>query len=184
MKRLFMFLLSAVLTVTSAAPVWASTAKCHELVMSYILADQDKPTEPGDYLYHEDGTAHRLIATTGYCMGTHGSHGDKMEKGMVAYTPESYGYCMEAYKAIETDEGYKLGEFIGLYEIRDCGYGRKVKKTDKAEQIKSRVTSKPIQGTIEAGLSADFRFDNLAECKEWMKDTGGMIFIRLIPAKG
>lgn len=181
MKRLAIVVLLSALMVT---PCYGSTANCHELVMSYVVHDQDPPQKAGDYLFHEDGTSHKLVETTGYFQGKYGSHGDKVRVGHVAYVPELYGYCMEAYKAIETDEGYKLGEFIGLYEIRDCGYGRKVKKTDKAEQIKSRVTSKPIQGTIEAGLSADFRFDNLAECKEWMKETGGMIFIRIIPAKG
>lgn len=175
-------ILSAVILMSQ--PVWASTANCHKLVMSYILADQDSPQKAGDYLFHEDGTSLKLVETTGYFQGEYGSHGDKVRVGHVAYMPELYGYCMAVYKAIETEEGYKLGEFIGMYEIRDCGYGRKVKKTDKAEQIKSRVTSKPIQGTIEAGLSADFRFDNLAECKEWMKETGGMVFIQIVPGKG
>lgn len=179
MNRLFMFLLSAVLTVTSAAPVWASTAKCHELVMSYILADQDKPTEPGDYLYHEDGTAHRLTATTGYCMGTHGSHGDKMRTGYVAYTPESYGYAMMIYEAVETDDGYELGDFIGLYEIKDTGYGKATGTGKSAVR-----TDKKSRGTIEAGLSVDAYQPTLAECRQWMKQTKGMIFIQLVPAKG
>lgn len=116
--------LTILLSAALVTPCYGSTANCHELVMSYVIADQDPPQEPGDYLYHEDGTAHRLTATTGYFVGTHGSHGDKMEKGMVAYTPESYGYCMEVYKAEETENGYRLGDFIGLYEIKDTGYGK------------------------------------------------------------
>lgn len=159
--------------------VQASTEKCHELVMSYILADQNPPQESGDYLYNEDGTVHRLTATTGYCQGTHGSHGDKMQRGYVAYTPESYGYCMEIYKAEQTEEGYKLGDFIGLYEIKDTGYGKST-----GAGTSSVRADKRYKGTIEAGLSVDNYFPTYSECKDWMKETQGMIFIRLIPAKG
>lgn len=176
MKRLALTLLLSAALVT---PCYGSTANCHELVMSYVIADQDPPQEPGDYLYHEDGTAHRLTETTGYYMGSHGSHGDKMEKGMVAYTPESYGYCMEVYKAEETENGYRLGDFIGLYEIKDTGYGK------STGQGKSSVRAdKTSRGTIESGLSCDIRFDTYSECKKWMESTNGMVFIRLIPAKG
>ena len=176
------FLTVIVAITLLSTPCYAET--CHDLAMSYIIHDQDPPTEPGDYLYHEDGTKHKLTETTGYCMGTHGSHGDKMKVGYVAYTPETYGYCMEIYQAIETDEGYKLGPYLGLYEIRDCGYGRRIKESDQAEQIQSRVTSKSVQGTIEAGLSVDRYAPTYAECKEWMQETNGMIFIRIIPGKG
>lgn len=176
MKRLALtILLSAALTV----PCYGSTANCHQLVMSYILADQDKPTEPGDYLYHEDGTAHRLTETTGYCMGTHGSHGDRMKTGYVAYTPESYGYCMMIYKAEPTDEGYELGDYIGMYEIRDTGYG---KATGTGKSVVR--ADKNSRGTIEAGLSVDAYHPTLAECRQWMKQTNGMIFIQLVPGKG
>lgn len=183
-------IMAAALTVSNACPVYASMADCHDLVMSYIIADQDPPQEPGDYLYHEDGTAHRLTETTGYCQGTHGSHGDKMRTGYVAYTPESYGYCMEIYKAVETDEGYKLGDFIGLYEIRDCGYGkptgegRSAVRKDKNKNTSAGSMPYQGRGTIESGLSVDRYAPTLSECKKWMEETGGMIFIRLIPAKG
>lgn len=170
-------ILSAVILISQ--PVWASTANCHRLVMSYILADQDKPTEPGDYLYHEDGTAHRLTETTGYCMGTHGSHGDKMRTGYVAYTPESYGYCMMIYKAVETEDGYELGDYIGLYEIKDCGYGKST-----GEGKSSVRADKKSRGTIEAGLSVDAYHPTLQGCREWMKETGGMVFIQIVPGKG
>lgn len=178
-KKIVSILLAASISIGSICPVWASMEDCHELVMSYIYADQDAPQEAGDYLYHDDGIAHRLTETTGYCMGTHGSHGDRMRKGMVAYTPESYGYCMEVYKAEVTENGYQLGEFIGLYEIKDTGYGK------STGQGKSTVRAdKKSRGTIESGLSCDMRFDTYSECKKWMKETQGMIFIRIIPAKG
>lgn len=176
-SRYFVILLLSMVLMTT--PCYGSTANCHQLVMSYVLADQDPPQEPGDYLYHTDGTVHRLTETTGYCMGTHGSHGDKMKVGYVAYTPESYGYAMMIYKAVETDEGYELGDYIGLYEIKDTGYG-KATGTGKS----SVRSDKKSRGTIEAGLSVDCYHPTLAECREWMKETNGMIFIQLVPAKG
>jgi len=176
MKRLALTILLSAALVT---PCYGSTANCHQLVMSYVIADQDPPQVPGDYLYHEDGTVHRLTATTGYYQGSHGSHGDKMRTGFVAYTPESYGYCMMIYKAEETENGYELGDYIGMYEIRDTGYG---KSTGTG---KSAVRSdKKSRGTIEAGLSVDAYHPTLAECREWMKETNGMIFIQLVPGKG
>ena len=175
MKKLIM---AAVLSMAIVTPCHAETT-CHDLVMSYIIHDQDPPQEPGDILYCEDGTEHKLASTTGYCEGVRGSHGDRMRKGYVAFTPESYGCAMEIYKAIPTESGYELGEYLGLYEIKDCGYGR------STGQGKSRVRSdKKNQGTIEAGLSVDRYAPTLQECREWMKATNGMVFIRIIEAKG
>lgn len=174
-----MIVLIGMMALMTTTPAYASTAACHELVMSYIVHDQDPPQEPGDYLYHEDGTAHRLTATTGYCHGTIGSHGDKMKTGYVAYTPESYGYAMMIYKAVETENGYELGDYIGMYEIRDTGYGKSTGTGKSAVRA-----DKNSRGTIEAGLSVDAYHPTLAECRKWMKETNGMIFIQLIPAKG
>ena len=176
MKKLIM---AAVLSMAIVTPCHAETT-CHDLVMSYIIHDQDPPTVPGDLLYTEDGDQFpMLVATTGYCEGTHGSHGDRMRQGYVAYTPETYGFAMEIYKAEPTDNGYELGDYLGLYEIKDCGYGR------STGQGKSRVRSdKKNQGTIEAGLSVDRYAPTLQECREWMKATNGMVFIRIIEAKG
>lgn len=162
------------LSVLIVIPCYGMT--CHELITSYI--DHDKtPTKPGENIKTLDGAM--LVETTGYYQGTHGSHGDKMRKGYVAYTPETYGYCMEIYEAIETDAGYELGEFIGLYEVKDCGYGRSLGYG--TSEIRR---DKKYAGSIESGLSVDTYFPTLPECREWMKKTNGMIFIRVIPAKG
>lgn len=169
-------LIAAVLSLLISIPCYGATA--HDQAMSYILADQDLPQEPGDLLHTDEKKENcpMLVDTTGYCRGTHGSHGDRMEKGYVAYTPESYGSALEVYEAVETEEGYKLGEFIGLYEIRDTGYGK------STGQGKSAVRAdKPHEGTIEAGLSVDTYFPTYGECVSWMKKTGGKIFIVIIP---
>lgn len=169
MKRL---IIAAILTVVISTPCYAD----HNLTMSYIQHDKS-PTKIGETVKTLDGA--KLVETTGYHQGEIGSHGDMMRKGYVAYTPDTYGYCMEIYEAIPTDAGYEVGDFIGLYEVRDCGYGRSL-GYGTSEIRKDRKYA----GTIEKGLSVDTYFPTLSECKEWMKKTKGMIFIRLIPAKG
>ena len=143
--------MATALSISISCPVMASYADCHRLVMSYIEHDQDAK-EPGDVIYN-GGIPHTLTETT--------------------------GYCMEIYKAVETETGYTIGDFIGLYEIRDTGYGRPTGqgKSNVRDDMKSR-------GTIEAGLSVDRYAPTLSECKDWMNETNGMIFIRIIPAKG
>ena len=72
-------LITLVLMVLMVTPCYGMT--CHELAMSYILADQDKPKEAGDKFYMGEDNNPILMETTGYCHGTHGSHGDKMKEG-------------------------------------------------------------------------------------------------------
>lgn len=170
-------LLTAILTASVLISTPCQAETCHELTMSYIHHDQS-PQKAGQTTKTLDGAM--LVETTAYNQGTHGSHGDKMRTGYVAYTPETYGYCMEIYEAIPTDAGYEVGEFIGLYEIRDCGYGRST-GTGGASSIRA---DKDSRGTIESGLSVDRYAPTLNECREWMRKTKGMIFIRLIEGKG
>ena len=174
MRCRYTVLIAAALSVAMALPVCATT--CHDLTVSYIQHDQS-PTHPGEKIKTIDGAM--LVETTGYNQGSRGSHGDQMREGYVAYTPDTYGYCMEIYEAIPTDAGYEVGGFIGLYEIKDCGYGKST-----GQGSSSIRSDKKHEGTIEAGLSVDTYFPTLSGCREWMKKTNGMIFIRLIPAKG
>lgn len=166
----------AIIAAITLMTVPCHADNCHDLTMSYIQHDKS-PTKPGESIKTIDGAI--LVETTGYHQGTHGSHGDRMREGYVAYTPDTYGYCMEIYEAIPTDAGYEVGDFIGLYEVRDCGYGRSL-GYGTSEIRKDRKYA----GSIEEGLSVDTYFPTLNQCREWMKRTNGMIFIRLIPAKG
>ena len=176
MKIVITFLLTILMTT----PVLASTANCHDLVMSYIYADQDAPTEPGDYLYNEDGRSHRLMYTTGYCEGTHGSHGDRMREGLCASAPELYGSVAIIYEAVQQEDGtYEIGDYLDTLEIRDTGYGF------STGQGKSYVRAdKKHAGTIESGLHIDVYKSNLSRCWQWMKQTKGMIFVEIVPGKG
>lgn len=175
MKRLAITILLSALMVT---PCYANAA--HDLAMSYIIADQDPPKEPGDRLYSECDIKPVLMHTTGYCEGTHGSHGDRMREGFCAAAPELYGSAAIIYEAILQDDGtYKIGDYLDTLEIRDTGYGFSTgtgKSTVRAD--------KKHAGTIESGLHIDVYRDNLSRCWQWMKKTKGMIFVEIVPAKG
>ena len=171
MKRL---LITALLSILMTSPAYGMT--CHDLAMSYVIHDQDLPQKPGEKLYTDEINENPvLLETTGYCQGTHGSHGDRMQKGYVAYTPESYGWDVELYQAVETDEGYELGDYIGRFAVKDTGYGRET-GTGKSKVRKD----KPSAGTIETGQSLDVYHPTLSECKDWMRETNGRVFAVII----
>lgn len=177
------FLITAIAFIVSclvAVPARAET--CHELVMSYIAHDQDKPKEPGDILYseYESGITPVLMHTTGYFEGTTGSHGDRMREGYCAASPEMYGAAAIIYEAILQEDGtYQIGNYLDTFEIRDTGYGY------STGQGKSYIRpDKKHAGTIESGLHIDVYRNNLSRCWEWMKKTKGFVFVEIIPAKG
>lgn len=171
-------LITLVLMVLMAAPCYGMT--CHELAMSYILADQDKPKEAGDKFYMGEDNNPILMETTGYCHGTHGSHGDKMREGYAACAPELYGDAVMVYEAIKQDDGtYRMGDYITTFEVRDCGYGY------STGQGRSKVRSdKKYVGTIETGIHLDVYREDLSGCREWMKQTNGKIFAVVVEGKG
>ena len=177
MKRL---LITALLSILITSPAYGMT--CHDLVMSYVLHDQDKPSKPGDKLY-EEGVSENVILmeTTAYCCGSHGSHGDRMIEGYCAASPEMYGDVVMVYEAIQQDDGtYRVGEFIDQFEVRDTGYGY---PSGDGQQSKIRP-DKSSQGTIEKSQHIDVRRDTLSRCRDWMKKTNGKIFVVVIEGKG
>jgi hypothetical protein len=148
--------------------------------MSYIIHDQDKPQKAGDKFYMGEDNNPILMETTGYCHGTHGSHGDKMREGYAACAPELYGDAVMVYEAVKQDDGtYHMGDYIETFEIRDCGYGY------STGQGRSEVRSdKKYAGTIETGIHLDVYREDLSGCREWMQRTGGKIFAVVIEGKG
>ena len=167
------------ITLLMSTPCYAYT--CHELAMSYILNDQDKPKEAGDKFYTDENEPNPMLCeTTAYFEGTHGSHGDRMREGYAAASPEMYGDVVMVYEAIPKDDGsYEVGSFITQVEIRDCGYGY------PTGQGKSEVrTDKKSKGTIESGIHLDVYKDNYQRCKEWMTRTNGKIFAVIVKGKG
>ena len=171
-------LLITALSLAMSSTCYAMT--CHDLAMSYILADQDKPTKPGDKFYTNENEPNPiLMETTGYCSGTHGSHGDRMQRGYCAAAPEMYGDLVMVYEAIPQDDGtYRMGDYLDTFEIRDTGYGY------SSGQGKSTVRpDKKYQGTIEKGIHLDV-YGTLQDCREWMKKTNGKVFAVIISGEG
>lgn len=164
-----------------AIPATAYGATAHEQAMSYILADQDKPTKPGDKFYTPETDPNPMLCeTTAYYEGSHGSHGDKMREGYAAAAPEMYGDAVMMYEAILQDDGtYRIGEYLDTVEIRDTGYGY---STGQGKSLVRR--DKRYEGTIEGGIHIDVYKLNYARCKEWMKRTGGKVFAVFIEGKG
>lgn len=175
MKRTLITLVLIVLMVT---PCYGVT--CHELAMSYILADQDKPKEAGDKFYMGEDNNPILMETTGYCHGTHGSHGDKMKEGYCAASPEMYGDVVMLYEAIPQKDGtFRIGEYLDTLEIKDTGYGYSTGQGESTVR-----TDKRYEGTIEGGIHIDVYKENLQGCREWMKRTNGKVFAVVIEGKG
>ena len=171
-------LITLVLMVLMAAPCYGMT--CHELAMSYILADQDKPKEAGDKFYMGEDNNPILMETTGYCHGTHGSHGDKMKEGYCAASPEMYGDVVMLYEAIPQKDGtFRIGEYLDTLEIKDTGYGYSTGQGESTVR-----TDKRYEGTIEGGIHIDVYKENLQGCREWMKRTNEKVFAVVIEGKG
>lgn len=172
----------AITALLITIPVSVHAETCHELVMSYVLADQDKPSEAGDkfYMNEELDSNPILMETTGYYHGTHGSHGDRMREGYAACAPELYGDAVMVYEAVKQEDGtYRIGEYLNTFEIRDTGYGY------STGEGQSRVRAdKTSAGTIESGIHLDIYRYTYQRCREWMKLTNGKVFAVIVPAKG
>lgn len=120
----------------------------------------------------------KVVDVTGYCCGEYGSHGDKLETGHCAYRPQDYGGVLAIYEAHEHDGDYKMGDFIGYLEIKDTGYG---KPTGYGE---SKIVEGKSIGTIESGRQIDVYFPTLGECKNFMRETQGKVFVLEVDGKG
>lgn len=155
--------LSVFSTTVQGAPL-----STRDLVEDYLEAESLPPEEAF------------LCNTTAYIHGDVCCRGAKAREGIVAAAPEWYGYAVMVYKAVETDDGYEQGEFIGLYEVLDTGYGKST-----GDGIQSRIRKdKKSRGTIEVGQCIDVYKPTYAKAKEWMELTEGRCFIQLIDAKG
>lgn len=82
--------------------------------------------------------------------------------GIIASAPEYLGYVAQVYKVAE-DGG--IGEFIGYYQVEDTGYGA------PSGYGKSIYKGKKSAGTIELGLTYDFRQPDYAHAKKFMIET-------------
>lgn len=121
-----------------------------------------------------------LVNTTAYTEGEICSHGDRAREGIVAGKPEWYGQACVIYEAVPNGNGYQIGDVIGFYEVLDTGYGKTTKNG-----IPSKVRAdKKSQGTIETGRCIDKYSESYADAVEWMRITGGRVYIQILSAQG
>lgn len=104
--------------------------------------------------------------TTAYCQGNITASGAKVRKGICAVKREWIGKLAIVYEC----KGGEIGDVIGYYECLDTGFGGDA----DGDGI----------GSIEAGRCIDVYFPTLEECKDWMKQTGGKVYVQLVDAEG
>lgn len=97
-----------------------------------------------------------------------GKDGRPLVEGLtIAGKEEWLGYTIALY-----DLDFKL---IGLYEVRDTGYGKSLKYG------KSKLHKGQPLGDIEAGLTLDLFFNDKADCIKWGRQK---CYMQLIKAVG
>ena len=111
--------------------------------------------------------------------------GTERTSGIVASKKEWQGYAVNVWKV----ENNEPGEFLGTYEILDVGYGHSMDGTGLHSELEG-YEGKPC-GTIESGLTMDFRQPDYSSCLSFMKDTftgsgstGSEVFVQIINGEG
>lgn len=106
------------------------------------------------------------ISTTAYCCGTTTCIGVPVREGICAVKKEWIGKTALIYA---NNDG-EIGELLGIYECLDTGFG--------ADSDGDGI------GSIQEGKLIDVYFPTYEQCKEWMKLTGGKVYVQLVDANG
>jgi len=125
------------------------------------------------------------VQVTCYCEPGHTANGSTKTSGIIAAKREWLNYACLIYKV--NDEG-GLGDFLGVYEVADIGYGAPMKNMPLGS---SELREGERLGTIEAGLTIDFRQPTYAACVKFMKDnftgcgtTGSEVYALVVKGDG
>ena len=94
--------------------------------------------------------------------------GCKTREGIVAGSPEWFGYVAALYEVRE-DGG--IGDFIGYYEVLDTGAGYDTDNDGKGDSIKK-------------GLSLDVWQSCKEDVEWWQAQHGDYLYVLIIPGKG
>ena len=105
--------------------------------------------------------------TTAYHHGDITASGVPVRRGICAVKREWMGLTAIVY---EYKPDGSMGDMIGIWECLDTGFG--------GDADGDGV------GSIEAGKVIDMYFPTLEECQEWMKQTGGKVYVQLVDAEG
>lgn len=122
---------------------------------------------------------------TAYCEpGKPTATGSYRQEGVVAASPEWIGATAAVYKV---EEDGSIGAFIGYFPIADTGYGHSI----SAPGFNSEILKGQNIGTVETGLTLDFRQKSYTECKRWMVETftghgstGSEVYVQIIKGVG
>ena len=101
------------------------------------------------------------IRCTCYCDQGIMKSGKPVREGVIAGKEEWLGKAAVLYEV--GDDG-KLGDYIGIYEFLDTGYG--------------------INGSLQKGTSVDVYRPTLEECNEWVSEHGDYVYMQIIDGKG
>lgn len=105
--------------------------------------------------------------TTAYHHGEITASGVPVRRGICAVKREWMGLTAVVY---ECREDGSRGELLGYWECLDTGFG--------GDADGDGV------GSIEAGKVIDMYFPTLEECRDWMKQTGGKVYVQFVDAEG
>ena len=108
------------------------------------------------------------IRCTCYIINGITASGHKTRPGIIAGKKEDIGKIAALY---QIDKDGSLGEFIGYYEFLDTGSGIDTDGDGKGDSIKK-------------GLSVDVWQPSLKDAKEWIKQYGDYVYIKIIEGEG
>ena len=139
--------------ILAAAVLWTSlTAYAAEDRRRIVAAEAGEPFR---------------ILTTAYRHGTLTATGTAPREGICAVRREWVGKTAIVWKC---DESGAMGDFLGIWECLDTGFG--------ADSDGDGI------GSIEEGRVIDMYFPTSTQVAEWMELTGGKIYVQLVDAEG
>lgn len=114
----------------------------------------------------EQGQVFRML-TTAYHYGTATVTGQRPRRGICAVREEWVGKTALVWKCNGSDI---LGEFLGIWECLDTGFGAD--------------SDGDGMGSIQEGRVIDMYFPTQEEVEEWMAVTGGRVYVQLVDEEG
>lgn len=108
----------------------------------------------------------KRMLTTAYCTGTTTASGTQVHEGVAAVNRQRMGLTAIVYE----DTGNGPGQILGIFECEDTGIGG----DSDGDGI----------GAIQEGKVIDIYRSDLDRAHEWMKLTGGSVYVQFIEAEG
>lgn len=127
-----------------------------------------------------------LAQVTAYCEpGRLTATGSNKQEGIMAGPPEWIGCIAAVYLC---NEDGSIGEFLDYYPIDDTGYGHSIAG---AQNFESEILKNKVPGTVETGITLDFRQKSERACKDFMLltftgegSTGSQVWVQILRGDG